>query len=91
MAEDDNIWTQVREQLENTLPETRKYWLDNIDKCEVKDGTMVLYFSSDFYRDNAENACRDIIENTIMELKGEKVPLSFVTIQGGEKTRKTRT
>ena len=90
MAEDDNIWTQVREQLENTLPGTRKYWLDNIDKCEVKDGTMVLYFSSDFYRDNAENACRDIIENTIMELKGEKVPLSFVTIQGGEKTRKTK-
>ena len=90
MAEEDNIWTQVREQLENTLPETRKYWLENIEKCEMKDGTMVFCFASDFYRDNAENACRDMIENIIMEIKGEKVPLSFVTIQGSEKPKKAK-
>ncbi len=86
---EENIWSIISDRLYTTMPESRRLWLDHVESYEEKEGSLIIYLSSDFYRLNAETNCKEIIENIAEDIRGEHITAKFMTSSSPSKTRKT--
>ena len=63
----ERIWQEAASHLEESLPETKKQWIQRISYGGEENGVLILALSSAFYRDTAEKNCRTDIENMVSE------------------------
>ena len=79
MSDTDRIWKEAEVQLVDALPEAKRIYIDMIEYKGEKNGSIVLAFPSDFYKNNAEKNCRSEIENTISVIAGHHIDTVFIT------------
>ena len=87
MSDLDKIWNEAEAQLVDALPEAKRIYIDMIEYKGEKDGSIVLAFPSDFYKNNAEKNCRSEIENTISVIAGHHIDTVFITDENSTKKK----
>ena len=80
----ERIWQEAASHLEESLPETKKQWIQRISYGGEENGVLILALSSAFYRDTAEKNCRTDIENMVSEIAGSEISVRF-TVDASKK------
>ena len=74
----EQLWITTLSQIKESIPENEySSWFSRLSFGSEKDGKVVLYVPSAFFRDRFEQQFRDLLENTLSELGGQQYTVDF--------------
>ena len=72
------LWDQVIERLNQTMPQSGQTWLKNAHYKGENDTSITLSFSSMFYLDSFKKKCLDQAENVLADFSDKDIKLNLV-------------
>ena len=72
------LWDQVIERLNQTMPQSGQTWLKNAHYKGEDDTSITLSFSSMFYLDSFKKKCLDQAENVLADFSDKDIKLNLV-------------
>ena len=75
---DKESWIETYDNLMQSLPKGKRYWLEDISFVDSDDDSVTLSFPSKFRLDNFKTKCLSEVENTLSELNGKEIKINLV-------------
>jgi len=85
------FWKELLSQIKNSISkEEFAMWFNNISYCSSEENTIILSVPSNFFMDQIKQRYLPLIKETIGEISGNKINVSFSVVKKGfeEKTNK---
>lgn len=74
----EELWSATLSQIRESIPENEySSWFSRLSFGSEKDGNVVLYVPSAFFRDRFESQYKALLENTLSELGNRQYRISF--------------
>jgi len=76
------FWKEMLSQIKNSISkEEFSMWFNNISYCSSEENTIVLSVPSNFFMDQIKQRYLPLIKETIAELSGNKINVSFTVLK----------
>ncbi|MCL2793623.1 MAG: chromosomal replication initiator protein DnaA [Spirochaetaceae bacterium] len=76
------FWKEMLNQIKNTVSkEEFSMWFNNISYCSSEENTIILSVPSNFFMDQIKQRYLPLIKETIGELSGNKINISFTVVK----------
>ncbi|MCL2705424.1 MAG: chromosomal replication initiator protein DnaA [Spirochaetaceae bacterium] len=76
------FWKEMLNQIKNSISkEEFSMWFNNISYCSSEENTLVLSVPSNFFMDQIKQRYLPLIKETIGELSGDKINISFTVVK----------
>ena len=74
----NEIWNLAKNQLLETIPETDRVWINELEYNSEKDNVLTLSLPSSFHLLNYTSYCKETVSNLIDELAEEKITVNVI-------------
>ena len=76
------FWKETLSQIKNSISkEEFSMWFNNISYCSSEENTLILSVPSNFFMDQIKQRYLPLIKETIGELSGDKINISFTVVK----------